>query len=130
MTPSKSGLIVGVTPHKGMNPGPQQPSLILNDPHMRPQTFPDLRAMARFLQRLRTEGGVQRGLQLRPTLATWRNSDSFPAFEVLVQHDPANATGEGEHIATIACQGASLERMRMLLAEADHTAPRDARMAA
>lgn len=126
MAALKSGLILGVPPQRGNRAGPDRPSLIANHPFARPMEYGRLADLARAVQRLRTAGGIERGLELVADHAIWNGSDSFPVFKVLAIHD-VDASATGEHVATIAVQGASLERVMAAIADANPTAPAAAR---
>lgn len=129
MTLSRTGLILGVLPQRGLRAGPARPALLANTPYARPVEYASLGALAQAVQRLRTAGGRERGLQLVADTATWDGSDSFPVFKVLVSDDPDQAD-DGAHVATIAVQGAPLERLTYELAAANPLAPAERRAAA
>jgi hypothetical protein len=129
MSLSRSGLILGVPPQRGLRAGPTRPALLANTPWARPVEYASIAALAQAVQRLRTAGGRERGLQLVPDMATWDASDSFPVFKVLVS-EALDGADDGAHVATIAVQGVPLERVMHELAAANPLAPADRRTAA
>ncbi|MDR3513748.1 MAG: hypothetical protein P4L73_19095 [Caulobacteraceae bacterium] len=114
------GLTLNAPPTRGAYAAPRRPTFI---PHLpgRPVVFDDVGALAAKVHRVR--GG--RPIRLRPSVAAYDGSDTFPAFTLYV----IGPDGDEQYAGALAVQGLSRERLEAAIAAANPEAP-DARAVA
>jgi hypothetical protein len=106
-------LTLGALPGRGIQPGPDRPTIILPG-RWNPLQFEDVPALARWIQR-RRQG---RGLVIQRRTVAYHASDSFPGFTIAWERD-----GDEQYAFTVAIQTDRREVLEAALAEANPDLP-------